>query len=143
MANTLLANAMYTLSAEGVCGASLMAVSFALSSPGGDYARQGRYVVTLTNDATVAPLHVQPRVVFTNRMGTSTTVVHTLFLASNTQAYGGSAPQAFGIVLVPSGQTLALPIEVVAGSVLQVWLMCASNPASSVYISGAAALWRV
>ena len=141
--NQRLANALFTLSAEGVCGASLMVVSFALSAPGGDSERQGRYALTLTNMTSTVPLHVQPRIVFTDAQGTSTTVVQTLVLASNAQAYGGSAPQAHGLALLLSGQSVLLPLEGVVGSALQIWIMAASNPASSVYVSGAAALWRV
>jgi len=72
--NQQLAQRMFTLSAEGVCGASVLAVSFALSAPGGDAHHQGGYVVMVTNLASTAPLHIQPRAVFTDLLGASTTV---------------------------------------------------------------------
>ena len=142
-ANTLLSSVLFSLSAAGVCGASLVALSVPLSAPGGDSERQGRYAILVTNDTSNVPLHVEPRVVFTDIRGVSTVVAHTLFLASNAQSFGGSAAQAMSLVLLLSGQDALVPLEVLAGSALQVVLMVASNPASATVVSGMAQLWRV
>ena len=142
MANTRLVNVFYTLSAEGVSGTSLMAASWAMSAPAGDPRREGAYVVMVTNNAPTAPLHLHPRVVFTDPGGTSTTVAHVLNLISTTQAYGLSAPQVQTGVILLSGQGIALPLEFLAGSALQIWLIAASTTASAVYISGTVAIWK-
>ena len=142
-ANQLLSSVMYSLSAAGVCGASLIVLSMPLSAPGGDTTRQGRFALLITNETSDVPLHVAPRVVFTDLRGVSTIVPHTLYLVSNPQAYGGSAAQPVGLILLASGQDALLPLEVLAGSALQIVLMPASNVASATVVSGAVALWGV
>ena len=139
--NQLLANRMFTLSADGVCGVSLMAASAIIR--GDDSHRQGKFVVMVTTLMSTAPVHVHPRVTFTDATGTCATVVHTQYFTSNAQAYGGSAVLGQGLVLVPSAQNVAVFLDGVAGSALQVWLLTASNTASSTPISGAVAIWRV
>lgn len=141
--NTLLANVTYSFSAVGGSGASVLAASVVLSAPGGDGQRQGRYAVMVTNNTTNAPLHVEPRVVFTDVTGVSVVVPHTLYLASNSQPYGGSAAQAQSLILFLSGQNALIPLEVLAGSALQIVLLAASNTSATAAISGVVQVWRV
>ena len=142
-ANVLLSNALWSFSATGGSGTSLVVMSVLTSAPGGDSERQGRYTVFITNNNSTAPLHVQANAVFTNIQGTSTVVPHTLFLVSNAQTFGGSAAQIQGLVLLLSGQGAAIPLEVLGGSALQIVLLAASNTTSTQAISGAVAVWRV
>ena len=141
--NTLLANALYSFSAVGGSGASVLAASVVFSAPGGDNARQGRYAVLVTNNTSHAPLHIETRVVFTDVQGISTVVPHTLFLVSNTQSFGGSAAQAQSLILLLSGQDALVPLEVVAGSALQIILLAASNTSATAAISGVVQVWKI
>ena len=141
--NTLLANVTYSFSAVGGSGASVLAASVVLSAPGGDNQRQGRYAVIVTNNTSHAPLHVEPRVVFTTPGGVSTVIPHTLYLASNSQTYGGSAVQAQSLILLFSAQNALIPLEVLAGSALQIVVMAASNTSATAAISGAVQVWRL
>lgn len=141
--NTLLANVTYSFSAVGGSGTSVIAASVALSAPGDDYRRQGRYAIVVTNNTSNVPLHIEPRVVFTNVLGVSTVVPHTLYLASNAQTFGGSAAQVQSLVLLLSGQNALVPLEVLAGSALQVVIMAASNPTATAAISGVVQIWRI
>jgi hypothetical protein len=120
----------------------MMAASWAMSSPAGDPRREGAYTILITNNTSVAPLHVHPRLVFSDAAGTSTTVAHAIALVSTTQAFGFSAPQVQTGFILLSGQNVAFPLEFLAGSVLQIWLIAASNTASTVYISGAITIWK-
>lgn len=141
--NTLLANVLYSFSAVGGSGASLVAASVVLSAPGGDGQRQGRYAVLITNNTSQAPLHLEPRVVCTDVQGVSTVIRHTMFLVSTTQSFGGSAAQAQSLILLLSGQGASIPLEVLAGSALQIVLLAASNTSATAAISGICQVWRV
>ena len=141
--NTLLANVLYSFSAVGGSGASVVAASVVLSAPGGDSQRQGRYAVLVTNNTSQAPLHLEPRVVCTDVQGVSTVVRHTMFLVSTTQSFGGSAAQAQSLILLLSGQGAAIPLEVLAGSALQIVLLAASNTSATAAISGICQVWRL
>ena len=141
--NTLLANVAYSFSAVGGSGASVIAASVVLSAPGGDSQRQGRYAVLVTNNTSHAPLHVEPRVVFTDVTGVSTVVPHTMFLVSTTQSFGGSAAQVQSLLLLLSGQDALIPLEVLAGSALQIVLLAASTTSATAAISGMVAVFRV
>lgn len=141
--NQLLAQRFFTLSADGISGVSLLAVSAAIGEKGMEFERQGRYVLCITNSTSVAPIHVQPRVVFVDPAGTSTTLVHMDVFVSNPLAYGGSAALGKGLFLAASGENAAFPLTGVAGSALQLWVLTASTTASTVVISGVAAIWRV
>ena len=141
--NALLANVLYSFSAAGGSGTSVLAASVVLSAPGGDIQRQGRYAVVVTNNNGTAPLHIEPRVVCTDIQGISTVIPHTIALASNAQAYGGSAMQARSLFLLLSGQNAVLPLEVFAGSALQVIVLAASNTTATAAISGICQVWRI
>ena len=141
--NTLLANVLYSFSAAGGSGTSVLAASVVLSAPGGDIQRQGRYAVLVTNNTSHVPLHLEPRVVCTDIQGVSTVVPHTMFLVSTTQSFGGSAAQAQSLILLLSGQDAIIPLDMVAGSALQIILLAASTTSATAAISGICQVWRL
>lgn len=142
LTNLRIANTTFALSAAGVCGASTL-ISVALSAPLQYGPAGGSFVTLVTNSTSNVPLHVEHRSVFTDILGTSQVGTHVMYLASNAQAFGGSAPQALGVVLLLSGQAAAIPLEHVVGSALQIVIMVASNPASATVVSGSVQVWRV
>lgn len=139
--NVRLATGTFALSAAGVCGASVTALSVALSAPlqGG----AARYIVLLTQTTSTVPLHVEPRFVFTDLLGVCNVAPHTLYLQSNAYTYGGSAVQVGGLMLLPSGQGGTLALDYCVGSSLQIVILAASTPASATVVSGSITLWRV
>lgn len=132
----------YTLSHEGVCGASVV-VSFALSSPAGLTPPQGRFVLCMTNATSNVPLHIEPRLIWTDPAGTEQSTPLAVDMTSNTQTFGGSAHQIRSLVLLLSGQNAALQLQGVAGSALRIAIMAASNPASAAVVSGVAAIYQL
>lgn len=141
--NVRIANVQWTLSAEGVCGASIVAASILLSSPGGLRPDGGKFMLCVTNDTSNVPLHVEPRITWTDTAGTLQTIAYTQYLLSNTQTFGGSAAEVHTGVLALSGQDIAIPLDIVAGSGLQVALLAASDTASAIIASGAMSLWFI
>ena len=142
LTNARLARVAYSLSAAGVCGASVV-VSVALSAPNDFAPPQGRLTVLLTNLTSNVPLHVEGRVAFTDIEETSTVVALPVAFVSTTQAYGGSAHELKTLVLLLSGQDAAIPFTGVAGSAFHVAIMTASNPASATVVSGHVTVWRM
>lgn len=141
--NAQLANVAWTLSAEGLCGASITALSYLFSSPWGLQPPGGKYVLTCVNDDDTAPLHIESRVIWTDNAGTVRNTPYTQYLLSNTQSFGGSAAEAHTLVLVLSGGDVSIPLDVLAGSGLQVVILAASDIASATIVSGFMSLWRV
>lgn len=142
--NVLLGISNYTLSHAGVCGASV-AVSFTLSSPANYMEPQGRVTVFITNDTTVAPIHVEPRLLFTDLCGVVLSMPLAVGLLSNTQPFGSaqSALQIQTLFMLLSGQDAAIPMVGVAGSALNIVIMAASNTASGTNITGTVAAWKL
>lgn len=141
MANVKLATASYALSAGGASGFSVMALSYAFSAPN-DYAvPTGRVTLCITNGCTTAPIHVEMRSVWEGVSGVSSTSPMTVALLSNTYGFGGSAPVAQTLTLLPSGADAVLPYQFVAGSALQVWVLAASTVADAAGCSGQVTLW--
>jgi len=141
--NARMANVLYSFSAAGGSGTSVLAASVVLSAPGNDNERHGRYAVMVTNNTSNAPLHVEPRVVFTDVSGVSTAVPHFVDIVSNAQTFGGSAAMMRSLALLLSGQAGLIPLDFVAGSALQIILLAASNTSATLAISGSVAVWRL
>lgn len=142
--NVFLGMSYYTLSHAGVCGASV-AVSFTLSSPAHNMEPQGRVTIMVTNETTVAPIHIEPRLLFTDLCGAEISLPLAVGLLSNTQPFGSaqSALQIQGLFMMLSGQDAAIPLVGVAGSGLRVVIMAASNTASGTNITGTVAAWKL
>jgi len=142
LTNARLVRAAYSLSAAGVCGASVV-VSIALSAPEALAHGQGRLTVLVTNLTSTVPLHVEGRCVWNDLEETSTVVALPVAFVSTTQAYGGSAHELKTLVLLLSGQDAAIPFVGVVGSAFHVAIMTASTPASATVVSGHLAAFRI
>ena len=142
LTNLRLTTTTFALSAAGVCGASAV-VSVALSAPLQMGMGGGKFLTVFTQTTSTVPLHIEHRAMFTDVLGTSQVVPHTLYLASNPQTYGGSAAYPQSLLLFPSGVGGTIPVDQFAGSALHIVVMVASNPASATVVSGSVTLWRV
>ena len=139
--NTRLAMANFTLSASGICGVSFLAVSLAFSSPDNQRGPAGGYVIVLVNSSTVVPLHIEPRMTYTDMDGVTQEAPFAHYLVSNTQAFGGSAFAPRSTYFLTSGQAMAVKLDSVVGSGLRVYVLAASN--ASAVVSGQCSIWRV
>lgn len=141
--NVRIANVAWSLQGNGTCGVSAVALSALFSSPGGLFPPGGNYLLTLTNDAAVAPIHIESRMLWTDKASTVQATPLAQFVTSNTQTFGGGAQEAQSLLLALSGSDVAVPLNHIAGSGVQIVVMTASNTASAVALTGHAALWRV
>lgn len=136
--NVRLTLASYALSGNGTCGFSAVALSYPMSAPS-DF---GTFVVTIANDSTVAPLHVEFRSVWTANNGLTQTMALPLAFVSNPLGFGGTSavfPQT--LLVLASGKNMLLPLHDWVGSSLQVVVLFASNTASTIVASGQIGLW--
>ena len=146
LTNTILANEPYTLSHEGETYASgaETVVSVPVSSPAGNSPGQGRLTLIITNETSNVPLHVEMRTVVTDNNGVQHTVPLILSLFSNAQVFGvnESAVQVQGLIVLLSGQGMAIPLEGFVGSAVQVGIGAASDAASADVVCGLFQLWQ-
>ena len=141
MANNLLANALYSISAAGASGFSQLAISCPLPGPLG-YGVENTFCVAITNTQPAAPIHVEGRTTWTDANGTSQTTPIPVAYISNLFTFGGSALITQTLTLLTSGQNAIVRFDNVIGSALQIWLYAASTTATNVGASGAITLWR-
>lgn len=139
--NARLALVSYTLTIGGACGASALVASVPLSAPDNMRAVGGKYVIALTNAASTVPLHLDLRLTYTDLLSTVQEVPFGQYLISNAMTYGGSAVTPRSLILLPSGQGIALTVDGWVGSALRVYVLAASD--STAAASGTCSVWRV
>ena len=113
----------------------------AISSPADMAAQGGRFAILFANLGTTVPIHLELRSVWTGIDRVSYVSPAALYLISNTQTFGGSHSEVKSTVLILSGQNVAIPAQIIAGSALQVVVMPAC--ATGVALSGILSLWEL
>jgi hypothetical protein len=141
LTNSRLAVGSWALSAGGTSGASMVALSYALSAPN-DFWGNNTFVIGLTNNSTTAPLLIEMRTVWTGLNGVSCTAPMMITTASNIQSYGNSGVEPKTAYLLASGKGGLLPFTGVVASTIQCIIMAASTTADAAGASGSITLWR-
>ena len=141
LTNSKLVTTSYALSAGGVSGFSMVALSYVLSSPN-DLWNGATFTVAITNDAPTAPLLVEVRTAWQGMNGASCVTPLAVDRISNNQSFGNSGALPVTATLLTSGRGGTLTYTGVAGSAIQVVIMSASSLADAQGCSGSISLWR-
>jgi len=145
LTNVLIGLSNFSLASGAACGASVVALSAMISAPQMMAHLGGRLVTMIVNPNSGTPIHVEHRVLLSGSDGSSHVLPLALNMNSNVQTFGGSAFHPNTLLVLLSGESIAMPVpQGAVGTAIQVVVMAACALSATVNVStGLAALWQL